>query len=424
MKLSEDLVWRGLIKDKTFDDVAWLDTPRTFYLGADAGSADSLTIGNLAIYLTARRLREAGWKTVLLVGGATSLIGDPGGKEEERELKSQEEVEANIAGVRAQVERLFAGQELTLVNNYDWFKDIGYLEFLRDAGKYYSMTELLQRDYIAARIGEGGSGISYAEFSYSLIQGYDYYFLHKNYGVELQIGGSDQWGNMLSGAPLIRKKAAAEGREVEVHAFSMPLVINKLTGKKFGKSEDGAVWLNPQKTSVTQFYQFWINADDAGVEDYLKVYTMLNKDEITGIMAEHAKQPSERIAQSRLALEVTALVHGEEAAERAQAVTGLLTGVVSVEEADDAVLEIFRVEQPSFQTTETGSIIEALTETGLATSNTDARRLLADKAVSVNGVKVDRDTFEPGDFRNGRLLLRKGKKYKDTALVELSDSSS
>lgn len=418
MKLSEELVWRGLIKDKTFDDVRWLDTPRTFYLGADC-SADSLTVGNLAIFMVARRLREAGWKAVLLVGGATSLIGDPGGKDEERALKPVEEIEANVAGVQRQVEQLFAGQEFTLVNNYDWFKDIGYLEFLRDVGKHYSMTELVQRDYIAARIGEGGGGISYAEFSYSLIQGYDYYYLYKNLGVELQIGGSDQWGNMLSGAPLIRKKAAAEGKEAEVQAFSMPLVINKLTGKKFGKSEDGAVWLDSQKTSVTQFYQFWINADDAGVEDYLKVYTMLNKDEISGVMAEHKRQPSERIAQSRLALEVTALVHGDEAAERAQAVTGLLTGVVDIAEADEVTLALLRSEQPSYKLTAGDGIVEALTETGLATSNSDARRLLADKAVSVNGVKVNRDTFTSDDFKSGRLLLRKGKKYKDTALIEM-----
>ena len=251
MTLSEELEWRGLIKDRTFTDPRWLDTPRTFYLGSDAGSSDSLTVGNLAIYMLARQLALHGWKTVLLVGGATSLIGDPGGKDEERQLKSREEVERNVAGITAQVEKLFTGLEFEAVNNYDWFKDMGYLEFLRDVGKHYSMTELVQRDFIASRMNEGGSGISYAEFSYNLIQGYDFYWLFKNKGVELQIGGSDQWGNMLSGAPLVRKK---EGKEV--HALSMPLVINKATGKKFGKSEAGAVWLDPAKTSPTQFYQF------------------------------------------------------------------------------------------------------------------------------------------------------------------------
>lgn len=420
MTLSEDLQWRGLIKDKTFDDPAWLDTPRTFYLGADCSSADSLTIGNLAVFLVARRLLDAGWKTVLLVGGATSLIGDPGGKDEERELKPREEIEANVAGIKLQVQQLFAGQEFKLVDNYDWFKDIGYLEFLREVGKHYSMTELVQRDFIASRIGEGSAGISYAEFSYSLIQGYDYWHLYKTEGVVLQIGGSDQWGNMLSGAPLIRKKESREGAEAVAHAFSMPLVINKLTGRKFGKSEDGAVWLDPRKTSPTQFYQFWINCDDESVEDYLKVYTMLSYDDLEGVMARHREKPSERIAQSRLALEVTELVHGTEAAERAQAATGILTGIVSLDEADDATLEILRQEQPSFTAEAGGSIITALTETGLAGSNTEARRFLQNNAVSLNGQKVSRENFEPTDFTDGRLLLRKGKKFKDTALVEVN----
>lgn len=414
MTLSEDLQWRGLIKDKTFHDIQWLDTPRTFYLGADCSSADSLTIGNLAIFLVARRLREAGWKAVLLVGGATSLIGDPGGKDEERELKSREEIAANVAGIKSQVQQLFAGQEFTQVDNYDWFKDIGYLEFLRDVGKHYSMTELVQRDFIASRMGEGGSGISYAEFSYSLIQGYDYWYLFKNHEVELQIGGSDQWGNMLSGAPLIRKK---EGKEV--HAMSMPLVINKATGKKFGKSEAGAIWLDPAKTSPTQFYQFWINSDDEYVADYLKIYTMISKEDIEAVVTKHQQKPSERIAQSRLALEVTQLVHGAEAAENAQTATGLLTGIVPIDEADESSLAIVRSEQPSVNASEGGSIVDALVATGLATSNTEARRFLQDNAISINGQKVDREHFVSSDFRKGRLLLRKGKKFKDTALIEL-----
>lgn len=415
MTLSEDLQWRGLIKDKTFEEITWLDTPKTFYLGADCNSSDSLTIGNLAIFMTARRLKEAGWTAVLLVGGATSLIGDPGGKDDERPLKTREEIAANVEGIKYQVQKLFAGQDFTLVDNYDWFKDLGYLEFLRDVGKNYSMTELLQREFIASRIGEGGTGISYAEFSYSLIQGYDYWHLFKNHRVELQIGGSDQWGNMLSGAPLIRKK---DGKEV--HAFSMPLVINKATGKKFGKSEDGAIWLDPKKTSPTQFYQFWINNDDEGVGDYLKIYTMLPKEEIDAVMEQHRQKPSERVAQSRLALEVTQIVHGAEAAANAQTVTGILTGIVAIDEADEASVEILRHEQPAIKSADNGSIIDALVQTGLAASNSDARRLLQGNSISLSGQKVARDVFEPSDFRNGKLLLRKGKKFKDTALIELN----
>jgi tyrosyl-tRNA synthetase len=262
-------------------------------------------------------------------------------------------------------------------------------------------------------MGEGGSGISYAEFSYSLIQGYDYWYLFKNHGVELQIGGSDQWGNMLSGAPLIRKK---EGREV--HALSMPLVINKATGKKFGKSEEGAIWLDPAKTSPTQFYQFWINCDDDGVQDYLKVYTMLSHAEIESIVAGHQQQPSARIAQLRLAQEVTALVHGEQAAANARQVTALLTGALQVAAADEASLAIVRSEQPSAKVQPGDSIIQTLVATGLAVSNSEARRLLNDKAISLNGEKVTRENFTGDDFQNGRLMLRKGKKFKDTALIE------
>jgi tyrosyl-tRNA synthetase len=414
MTLAEELQWRGLVKDKTFDDINWLNTPRTFYLGADCNSADSLTIGNLAVYMLARHLAQNGWKAVLLVGGATSLIGDPGGKDEERSLKTREEIQANVAGIKAQVERLFADNDFELVDNYDWFKDMGYLEFLREVGKNYSMTELVQRDFIASRMGEGGAGISYAEFSYSLIQGYDYWWLNKHKNVELQIGGSDQWGNMLSGAPLVRKK---EGREV--HALSMPLVIDKTTGRKFGKSEAGAVWLDPAKTSPTQFYQFWINVDDAGVEDYLRIYTMLSKDAVEAVMAEHAISPRERVAQKRLADEVTRLVHGE-AITTARVVTHVLTGLTPVGDIEGEVIEELRKEIPSAKASADASIIDVLVESGLVVSKTEARRLLQGNAVSVNGAKVSRENFEATDFINGRLLLRKGKAFRDSALIELT----
>lgn len=414
MTLSEELEWRGLIKDRTFDDITWLNTPRTFYLGSDA-SADSLTIGNLAIYMVARHLAAHGWKAVLLMGGATSLIGDPGGKDEERQLKSKEEIAQNIAGVAGQVRQVFAGNDLELVNNHDWFKDIGFLDFLRDVGKHFSMTELVQRDFIATRMGEGGSGISYAEFSYSLIQGYDFWWLYKNKGVELQIGGSDQWGNMLSGVPLIRKK---EGKEV--HAFSMPLVINKATGKKFGKSEAGAIWLDPKRTTPTQFYQFWINCDDEGVAGHLKVYTMLRRDEIEGIIAEHHNDPRARVAQARLAEEVTRLVHGEDELHVAQAVTAVLTGKTAVSLLDDSALEALRREIPAVRASVGAELAEVLTQAGLATSKTEARRLLQGNAIAINGQKTQKEQLEEGDFINGRLLIRKGKAFKDSALVERS----
>jgi len=417
--LSEDLAWRGLIKDRTFSDVTWLDTPRTFYLGMDCNSSDSLTIGNLAVLMLARRLVEAGWKAVLLVGGATSLIGDPGGKNEERPLKTREEIAHNVAGIKAQVERLFSGQEFTLVDNYDWFKDIGYLEFLRDVGKHFSMTELVQRDFIATRMGADGGGISYAEFSYNLIQGYDYWWLFKNHGVELQIGGSDQWGNMLSGAPLIRKK---EGKEV--HVFSTPLVVNKATGVKFGKSEAGAVWLDAARTSPTQLYQFWINVDDDSVVDYLKIYTLLSASEIDEIATQHVAAPAERVAQTRLAQAVTELVHGAAAMQLAEAVTGYLIGKRPLAEASEAEATEISNNIPSIKLSADAafvgeSLVDALVATNLAPSKTEARRLVTGNAISVNGQKVTRPAFEQADFINGRLLLRRGKAFKDSALVIL-----
>lgn len=413
MTFTEDLQWRGLIKDHTFADLNWLNTPRTFYLGVDCSSADSMTVGNLAVFMLARRLRAAGWKTVLLVGGATSLIGDPGGKDEERNLASREEIQRNIAGITAQVQQLFEGEDFTLVDNYTWFKDISFLDFLRDVGKHYSMTELVQRDFISSRMGEGGSGISYAEFSYSLIQGYDYWHLFRNHGVELQIGGSDQWGNMLSGAPLIRKK---EGKEA--HAMSMPLVINKATGKKFGKSEEGAIWLDPKKTTPTQFYQFWINTDDQGVEDYLKIYTSLPKEEIIAIMERHVQNPRERYAQNRLAEEITTLVHGTQELVIAQEVTDVLTGKTSIGDVSTAGIESIRKELPSMAVSADANITDVLAEVGLVASKSEARRLLSGNAISVNGVKTTTEQLEAADFKNGRLLLRKGKAFKDSALIE------
>lgn len=414
--LSDDLQWRGLVKDKTFDDIRWLDTPRTFYLGVDCSSSDSMTIGNLAIFMLAKRFMLAGWKTVLLVGGATSLVGDPGGKSEERPLKSREEISRNVAGISAQVARLFEGENFTLVDNYDWFKDIGYLDFLREVGKHFSMTELVQRDFISTRMGDGGSGISYAEFSYNLVQGYDFWWLFKHHGVELQIGGSDQWGNMLSGAPLIRKK---EGREV--HAMSMPLVINKSTGVKFGKSETGAVWLDPQRTSPTQMYQFWMNTGDDCVVDYLKIYTLLSKEEIDSIAESHFRAPGGRLAQKRLAQEVTALVHGQQEMAWAEDVTDYLTGRRHIGEADASVLAVIQREIAGTQTTANGSILDVLVAAKLAASKTEARRLLQNNAITINGIKVTRETFVPEDFTASRLLLRRGKAFKDSALVMLAN---
>jgi len=413
MTLSEELAWRGFVNQTTYKDLKALDgDPVTFYWGVDP-SADSMTIGNLAAAMMVKNFMKRGHKAVLLVGGATGMIGDPDGKNNERSLKSLEEINANKKAITAQYRQVFGGQDFTIVDNYEWFKDMNYLEFLRDIGKHVPMRQMLARDFVQARLSEQGAGISYAEFSYVLIQAYDFLQLYQDHNVTLQVCGSDQWGNSIAGVDLIRRKTGGEA-----HVYSVPLVIDRATGNKFGKSEDGAIWLDPTKTTPTQFYQFWINVDDDGVEDYLKVFTELDKDNIDDIMSKHRQDPGARLAQINLARAATSVVHGENETKVAETVTDYITGKQPIGEAE-SVLEVIRKEMPSVKTTDTGSIVDVLVAAGLASSNTEARRLLADNAVSVNGQKASRDNFAPADFQNGRLLLRRGKAFKDSALIEL-----
>lgn len=416
MNLSDELSWRGLIKDKTFEDLNWLNEPKTFYLGVDC-SSNSLTIGNLAILLLAKRLVKSGWKAVLLVGGATSLIGDPGGKDEERELKSPDEIAKNVSAIKAQVAKLFEGFSFKPVDNYDWFKDIGYLEFLRDVGKHYSMTELMQRDFIVSRMGDGGSGISYAEFSYSLIQGYDFWYLYKTEGAVLQIGGSDQWGNMLSGVPLVRKKE----KNAQVHALSIPLVIDKLTGKKFGKSEYGAIWLDKNRTSPYNFYQFWLNVDDDAVEEFLKIYTELGKQEVENIITEFNQDKSQRIAQKNLAFEVTKLIHGEEEAKKQQNFAKVLFETRDFKSFSASDFEALESELPFVSVSEGTSYSEALVQTNLASSLSESRRLIEQGALSNSNLFIvtpSKDKIVKNEALEGYMVLIKGK--KNLALIKIN----
>ena len=281
-------------------------------------------------------------------------------------------------------------------SNYDWLHKVSILDFLRDAGKYFGMSTLVQRDYIAKRIGEGGSGMSFAEFSYTLLQGYDYWHLFNNYGVNLQIGGSDQWGNILSGVDLIRKK---EG--TAVHGMTAPLVINKATGKKFGKSEAGAVWLDEAKTSVYKFYQFWLNVDDESAIDYLKLFTLLSRDEIEGLEKATNENPAGREAQRVLAHEVTKLVHGGARAEQARNVTAALFGDTPFEQLFKEELDMLAAEIP---VSASSHVVNALVTSGLASSNGEARRLIDGGAVSVNGQKITEDIELPVPS-----LIKKGK---------------
>jgi tyrosyl-tRNA synthetase len=414
MTLSEELTWRGFVNQTTYKDPKALDgDPITFYWGVDP-SADSMTIGNLAAAMMVKAFIKHGHQAVLLVGGATGMIGDPDGKTDERTLLSAEEIERNKQAIAGQYKQIYGDNQFKLVDNYDWFKDMRYLDFLRETGKNVPMRQMLARDFVQTRLGEGGAGISYAEFSYVLIQAYDFLQLFQNEGVTLQVCGSDQWGNSIAGVDLIRRKTGGEA-----HVYSVPLIVNKTTGRKFGKSEEGAIWLDPAKTTPTHFYQFWINADDAGIEDYLKVFTELDKAEIENILAEHRQNPGARVAQTKLAEKVTELVHGVEASTAASAVTDYLTGEQPIGEASSEALDGIRKEIPSVKSAQDGPVIEALVNTSLASSNSDARRLLQSNSISVNGQKIDRENFEAADFQNGRLLLRRGKAFKDSALVEL-----
>ena len=398
MTLSEELQWRGFVNQMTFADITELDKEtRTFYWGVDP-SADSMTIGNLAPAMMIRHFIDHGYKAILLVGGATGMIGDPDGKKQERDLKTVEEVQKNKEAIARQYKKIFAGKDFEIVDNYDWFKGIGYLDFLREVGKHASMTQMLDRDFIKSRIGEGGEGISYAEFSYSLIQGYDFLHLFREKGATLQVAGADQWGNSITGVSLIRRLEGAES-----HVFTSPLVVNKQTGVKFGKSEGGAVWLDPAKTSPYKFYQFWLNVDDATAEDMIKIYTLLDKDAVQQIIDAHHNVPSERILQKALASEVTALVHGADIARQVQDVTQqLFSGALVLRDASEADVAILSQELP---TVSTGvSVTEALMQTGSVASNGEARRLMQNGGVSVDGEKVLEDRTI-----NGPALIKKGK---------------
>lgn len=372
MTLSEELTWRGFVNQTTFKDITELDkAPLTFYWGVDP-SAPSMTVGNLAMAMMVRHFINHGHKAILLVGGATGIIGDPDGKAQERDLKGLDEIAKNKAGIAAEYRRVFAGQDFEIVDNYDWFKEINYLEFLRGIGKHLSMTQLLDREFVQSRIGKGGAGISYAEFSYSLIQGYDFLHLFREKGATLQVAGADQWGNSISGVELIRK---LEGKES--HVWTGPLVINKSTGIKFGKTEAGAVWVSGERTSVFDYYQFWLNSDDAGVIDYMKFYTFLARDEVEEYERQLKENPAGRAAQKALAYEATKIVHGPENADAAaRATEQLFAG------GDSELTPTVEIVPGTY------IITDLVVKAGLAASNSEARRLFEQGGIKLNQQKV------------------------------------
>lgn len=405
MKLSEELIWRGFSAETTIKNPEELDTRenKQFYWGADP-SADSLTIGNLAALMMCACFVRHGYKPTLLVGGATGQIGDPK-ENSERELKSLEEVDHNKACLKKQIESIIKSEEIRMVDNFDWFKDMNYLKFLREVGKTFSMTQLLDRQFVQNRIGEGGSGISYAEFSYTLIQGYDFLHLYREYGIDLQLCGADQYGNCTSGIHMIKR---LENATADV--WSTPLVIDPVSGKKFGKSEGNAVWLASEDTGsgnftpVFDFYQFWINQPDDSVEYLLKIYTTLEKEEIDELLARHNAKREDRLAQKALAKGATEVVHGPEKTKAVIDLTEKLFAPGGLENVSDDDLASFSTILPTISHEK--PLIDALLELGFAESKKKAREFLNQGAITLNGEKLTGEsTLKKGILKKGKNRL-------------------
>ena len=401
MTLSEELVWRGMINQTTLIDITYLDKNNLiFYHGFDA-SAPSQTVGNLAAMMVDLVFLRHGHKAIILAGGSTSLIGDPGGKDKERPLQSVETITNNVSRAQKQIQKIYHGYEFTLVNNIDWTGGLSVLDFLRDVGKYFNVGEMIKKDYIATRLGEGGSGISYTEFSYSLLQGLDFLHLYKKYNCTLQVGGSDQWSNCLAGVELIRRKLGEE-----VHVITLPLVINRATGKKFGKTEAGAIWLDPDLTSPYDFYQFWLNVDDESVKEYLKIYTQISKNDYNVLIEDFEKNKSGRSAQKYLAFSITELVHGRDEAEKARDTSNALFG----QKADSTNINL-----PSVQILEKYifdqniNIVDFLSDMKLVKSKREARDLIDSSGIYINDEVID-SYLIPKQKCTENSLLRIGKK--------------
>ncbi|HET9641698.1 MAG TPA: tyrosine--tRNA ligase [Candidatus Paceibacterota bacterium] len=408
MTFAEELQARGLIEHASAEPKKIFEKPRTVYLGIDP-TADSMHVGHLVPILLMKRLADAGYKLVFLVGGATGQIGDPKEKGE-RVLLDAKTVAKNTRALKTQLKSILGRASFKLVDNADWLTKVKLLPFLRDIGKHFTVNDLVKREIIKKRLETPDESISYTEFTYSLLQGFDYLTLNHKYGVDLQIGASDQWTNILSGVDLIRKKTGEE-----VFAATVPLVTDA-SGKKFGKSEGNAVWLDPKKTSPFAFYQFWINLPDAKIEEYLKFYTFLPVNEISALMELHRRNPGERQAQETLARLVTETVHGPAATAQAAAATDALFGgtpfsELSREAKQVALAEAASVSVSSKELTAGYLLSEALVSTGLASSKSDARRLITGKAVTLSGQSIDdpEQKLYPGDLSAGYALVRKGK---------------
>lgn len=386
--LLEDLQWRGLLYQQT--DAEGMEKLLneenvSLYVGVDP-TADSMHIGHIVPLLTLRRFQQAGHRPILLVGGATGMVGDPSGRSEERQLQTIEQIEKNVQGIKAQLERIFdfnaaSDNAASLVNNYDWIGQLSLIEFLRDYGKLVNVNYLLGKDTIASRLD---TGISFTEFTYTIIQGIDFNHLYDHHNVRIQVGGSDQWGNITTGLEIIRK---THDDNAKAFGITIPLVT-KADGTKFGKTAGGAVWLDAKKTTPYEFYQFWINAADADVVKYLKIFTFLSREEIEVLEASVEVEPHLRKAQKALAEEMTRLIHGEEALATAIRITAALFSgdlkALSAEEMKDAFKDVPSIELVK----EDKNIIELLVEAGVSPSKRQAREDVTNGAISINGEKI------------------------------------
>lgn len=397
MKLYEDLVWRGLIKDCSSPDLEEKlnNESLTFYIGTDP-TADSLHLGHLSSFLISKRLKDAGHNPILLIGGGTGLIGDPR-PTSERDMKIKDEIFENAVSLKKQVEKLFG---FKVVNNYDWIKDISTIDFLRDYGKYFNVNYMINKDIIRRRLD---SGITYCELSYMILQSLDFLNLYQKEGCTLQVAGSDQWGNITSGIDLIRKKTGKE-----VYGFTMPLVVDKF-GNKFGKSEGNALWLDKNKTSPYEIYQYLVNSDDEKVIEYLKIFTFLSHEEIEFLEKATKTEPEKRLAQKTLAEEVVKFIHGKEETDRAIKISeALFTG--NIKELSDNEIELAFKGVPTISSNK-DKIINILVEGNIASSKREAREFLSNNAINLDGEIINDENFIVEDNRNYHIIKRGKKKY-------------
>ena len=402
MKLFEELKWRGLIKDIAGEDIEKKlnDERITFYWGTDP-TADSLHLGHYSSLLTAKRLSNYGHKPILLVGGATGLIGDPR-PTAEREIISKEELNKNLLGIKNQVNKIFDGKAI-IVNNFDWIKDMNYIDFLRDVGKYINVNYMLSKDIINRRLE---TGITYAEFSYTLIQGYDFLHLFEKYNCILQAEGSDQWGNITTGLDLIKKKTGKDA-----YAFTMPLVLDA-HGNKFGKSEGNALWLDLNKTSSYELYQYLINTDDSMCESYLKIFTFLTPDEIIDIVKKHNENPHLREAQKILAREIITDLHGKEEYEKALNISEILFKG-DIKNLDSKDIESVFKNVLNYEISEEMNVVDLLVKAQICSSKREAREFIITNSITINGDKINDVNFvisKSVAIDNKFIVIRRGKK--------------